>query len=56
MNSLISLANPMLKFSLFIINLEEDIQPLVGTIYSFSAPKQKDLKKFIEENLNMGFI
>ena len=38
------------------INLEEDAQPLVGPIYSLSAFEQKALKKFIEENLNMGFI
>jgi len=38
------------------INLEEGAQPLVGPIYSFSASKQEALKKFIEKNLNMGFI
>ena len=40
----------------FWINLEEGAQPLVGSIYSLSASKQKALKKFIEENLNTGFI
>ena len=38
------------------INLEEGAQPSVGPIYSFLASKQKALKEFIEENLNMGFI
>ena len=38
------------------INLEEGAQPLVGPIYSLSASEQEALKKFIEENLNMGFI
>ena len=38
------------------INLEEDAQPLVSPIYSLSASEQEALKKFIEENLNMGFI
>ena len=38
------------------INLEEGAQPLVGPIYSLSASEQEVLKKFIEENLNMGFI
>ena len=38
------------------INLEEDAQPLVGPIYSLLASEQEALKKFIEENLNMGFI
>jgi len=38
------------------INLEEGIQPPVGPIYSLSASEQEALKKFIEENLNMGFI
>ena len=38
------------------INLEEGAQPPVGPIYSFLASKQKALKEFIEENLNMGFI
>jgi len=38
------------------INLEEGAQPLVGPIYTLSASEQKALKKFIEENLNMGFI
>jgi len=37
------------------INLE-DAQSLVGLIYSLSAFKQEALKKFIEENLNTGFI
>jgi len=40
----------------FQINLEEDAQPLVGPIYSLSASEQETLKKFIKENLNMGFI
>ena len=38
------------------INLEEGAQPLVGPIYSLSASKQEALKKFIEKNLNIGFI
>ena len=38
------------------INLEEGAQPPVGPIYSLSASEQEALKKFIEENLNMGFI
>ena len=38
------------------INLKEGAQPLVGPIYSLSASKQEALKKFIEENLNTGFI
>ena len=38
------------------INLEEDAQPPVGPIYSLSASEQEDLKKFIEKNLNTGFI
>jgi len=38
------------------INLEEGAQPPVGPIYSLSASEQKALKKFIEENLNTGFI
>jgi len=38
------------------INLEEGAQPLVGLIYFFLASKQETLKKFIEENLNTGFI
>ena len=38
------------------INLEEGTQPLVSPIYSLLASEQKALKKFIEENLNIGFI
>ena len=38
------------------INLKEGAQPPVGPIYSLSASEQKALKKFIEENLNTGFI
>ena len=38
------------------INLKESAQPLVGPIYSFSASEQEALKKYIKENLNMGFI
>jgi len=38
------------------INLEEGTQPLIGPIYSLLASEQEALKKFIEENLNMGFI
>jgi len=38
------------------IKLKEDAQPLVGPIYFLSASEQEVLKKFIEENLNMGFI
>ena len=38
------------------INLEEGTQSLIGPIYSLLASKQKALKEFIEENLNMGFI
>ena len=40
----------------FKINLEEGTQPPVGPIYSLLASKQEALKKFIKENLNMGFI
>jgi len=38
------------------INLKEGAQPPVGPIYSLSTSEQEALKKFIEENLNMGFI
>ena len=38
------------------INLEEGAQPPVGPIYSLSVSEQEVLKKFIEENLNIGFI
>jgi len=38
------------------INLEECTQFLVGPIYSLLASEQEALKKFIEENLNTGFI
>jgi len=38
------------------INLEEGTRPLIGPIYSLLASEQEALKKFIEENLNMGFI
>jgi len=38
------------------INLEKGAQPLVGLIYSLSAFKQEALKKFIEKNLDTGFI
>jgi len=38
------------------INLEEGAQPPVGLIYSLSVSEQEALKKFIEENLNTGFI
>jgi len=38
------------------INLKEGTQPLAGPIYSFLASEQEALKKFIEENLNTGFI
>ena len=38
------------------INLEEGAQPLVGPIYSLLVSEQEALKKFIEENLNTGFI
>ena len=38
------------------INLEEGAQPPVGPIYSLSVSEQEALKKFIEENLNTGFI
>ena len=38
------------------INLEEGTQPLVSPIYSLLASEQEALKKFIEENLNIGFI
>jgi len=38
------------------INLEEGTQPPVGLIYSLSVSEQEALKKFIEENLNTGFI
>jgi len=36
--------------------LKEGSQLLVGPIYSLSVFKQEALKKFIEKNLNMGFI
>jgi len=38
------------------INLKKDAQSPVGPIYSLSASEQEALKKFIEENLNTGFI
>ena len=38
------------------INLEEGVQPPVSPIYFLSASEQEALKKFIEKNLNMGFI
>ena len=38
------------------INLEEDTQSLVGPIYSLLISEQEALKKFIEKNLNTGFI
>ena len=38
------------------INLKEDVQLLVSTIYSLLASKQETMKKFIEKNLNIGFI
>jgi len=38
------------------INLKEGAQPLVGPIYSLLASEQEALKKFIEKNLNTGFI
>jgi len=38
------------------INLEEGAQSSVGPIYSLLASEQEALKKFIEENLNTGFI
>jgi len=38
------------------INLKEGAQLPVGPIYSLSASEQEALKKFIEENLNTGFI
>jgi len=38
------------------INLDESAQPPVGPIYSLSVSEQEALKKFIEENLNTGFI
>ena len=38
------------------INLEKSAQPPVGFIYFLLTFKQETLKKFIEENLNMGFI
>jgi len=38
------------------INLKEGAQPPVSPIYFLSASEQETLKKFIEENLNMGFI
>jgi len=40
----------------FKINLEEGIQLLVSHIYSLLVFEQEALKKFIEENLNIGFI
>ena len=38
------------------IELEKDLHPLIGTIYSLSKFEQKALKEFIDENLNNGFI
>jgi len=38
------------------INLREGAQSLVGLIYFLSASKQEAFKKFIEKNLNTGFI
>jgi len=38
------------------INLEEDTQPPVGSIYSLLASEQEALKESIEENLNTDFI
>jgi len=38
------------------INLEESAQSPVSPIYSFLASEQESLKKFIKENLNIGFI
>ena len=38
------------------INLEESVQSPVGLIYSLLVFKQEAPKKFIEENLNIGFI
>jgi len=38
------------------INLEECVQSPVGIIYFFSVSEQEALKRFIEENLNPGFI
>jgi len=38
------------------INLKEGAQPPVGPIYSLSASEQEAFKKFIEKNLNTGFI
>jgi len=38
------------------INLEKSAQPPVGPIYFLLTSKQEVLKKFIEENLNIGFI
>jgi len=38
------------------INLEEGAQPLVSPIYFLLASEQEAFKKFIEENLKMGFI
>jgi len=38
------------------INLEEDVQPPVGTIYSLLASEQETLKEFIKKNLNTDFI
>jgi len=38
------------------INLEEGAQPPVGPIYSLLVSEQKTFKKFVEENLNTGFI
>ena len=38
------------------INLKEGTQHLAGPIYSLLVSEQEALKKFIEENLNTGFI
>ena len=38
------------------INLKENVQLLVSTIYSLLTFKQETIKKFIEKNLNIGFI
>ena len=38
------------------INLKEDTQPPVSSIYSLLVSEQETLKEFIEENLNTDFI
>ena len=61
MNSLTFLAKLKLKFLLLIVlitskSIWKKVLNLQLALYSLLASEQKALKKFIEENLNMGFI